>query len=203
MPRNIEIKARVDDLDALAARVAAIATSGPTAIAQDDTFFPCPAGRLKLRELADGTGQLIFYQRADEEGPKASFYVLSPTDSPASLRAVLTQAHGQAGRVVKQRTLYLVGRTRVHLDRVQGLGDFMELEVVLADDEPPQDGVDEAHALMAQLGIAPQALVQGAYRDLLGAGDGPGGMRTKPGLVMRRSPGTDGAGQDCKSQVNS
>ena len=77
MPRNIEIKARVDDLDALAARVAAIATSGPTAIAQDDTFFPCPAGRLKLRELADGTGQLIFYQRADEEGPKASFYVLS------------------------------------------------------------------------------------------------------------------------------
>ena len=61
MPRNIEIKARVDDLDALAARVAAIATSGPTAIAQDDTFFPCPAGRLKLRELADGTGQLIFY----------------------------------------------------------------------------------------------------------------------------------------------
>ena len=92
---------------------------------------------------------------------------LSPTDSPASLREVLTQAHGQVGRVVKQRTLYLVGRTRVHLDRVQGLGDFMELEVVLADDEPPQDGVDEAHALMAQLGIAPQALVQGAYRDLL------------------------------------
>jgi adenylate cyclase class IV len=114
MPRNIEIKARVDDLDALAARVAAIATSGPTAIAQDDTFLPC-----------------------------------------------------QVGRVIKQRTLYRVGCTRVHLDRVQGLGDFMELEVVLADDEPRRGGIDEAHALMARLGIAPQALVQGAYRDLL------------------------------------
>ncbi|MCA6215899.1 hypothetical protein KGA65_04995 [Ideonella sp. B7] len=56
MPRNIEIKARVDDLKTLAARTAAIATSGSTAIAQDDTFPRCEAGRLKLREFADGTG---------------------------------------------------------------------------------------------------------------------------------------------------
>lgn len=94
--------------------------------------------------------------------------LLSPTDSPASLRAVLTQAHGQAGRVVKQRTLYLVGRTRVHLDRVQGLGNFMALEVVLADVALPQTGVDEAQALMARLGISAQSLVQGAYHDPLG-----------------------------------
>ena len=174
MPRNIEIKARVADLPALEARAAAIADSGPVAIAQDDTFFRCDAGRLKLRAFADGTGELIFYRRADAGGPKTSSYFLSPTPAPDSLRDLLARAHGTAGRVRKQRTLYLVGRTRVHLDRVEGLGDFMELEVVLADDEAEDDGVREARALMARLGIADKALVSGAYVDLLRAGGAAG-----------------------------
>ena len=167
MPRNIEIKARVADMDALAARVAAIADAGPEQIPQDDTFFRCDDGRLKLRTYADGTGHLIFYRRPDEDGPKLSFYVLSPTASPDTLREALTHANGQQGRVIKHRTLYRVGRTRVHLDRVQGLGDFMELEVVLADDEAPAAGVSEAQALMLSLGIASDDLVEQAYVDLL------------------------------------
>jgi predicted adenylyl cyclase CyaB len=169
MARNIEIKAWVDDLDALEARTAAIADAGPTAIAQDDTFFRCPApgDRLKLRAFADGTGELIFYRRPDAAGPKTSFYVLSPTRSPDTLREVLALAHGLAGRVRKQRTLYLVGRTRVHLDRVEGLGDLMELEVVLADGDDAAAGEREAHALMARLGIDACRLVDGAYVDLL------------------------------------
>jgi predicted adenylyl cyclase CyaB len=167
MARNIEIKAHVADLNALAARTAAIADSGPVPIAQDDTFFRCDNGRLKLRVFEDGTGELIFYRRADQGGPKQSSYVLAPVTSPDTLREALTLAYGQAGRVVKQRTLYLVGRTRVHLDRVAGLGDFMELEVVLADDEAPAAGVREAQALMLSLGIAPGDLVEQAYVDLL------------------------------------
>ena len=95
--------------------------------------------------------------------------MLSPTGSPDTLRDALTLANGQEGRVVKHRTLFMVGRTRVHLDRVQGLGDYMELEVVLADHEAIEDGVREAHALMARLGIAQDCLVTGAYHDLLRA----------------------------------
>jgi len=117
----------------------------------------------------DGHGELIFYRRPDADGPKVSFYVLSPTASPDTLREALTLANGQEGRVVKHRTLFLVGRTRVHLDRVQGLGDFMELEVVLADDETPEAGVREAHELMARLRVPAEALVTGAYHDLLRA----------------------------------
>ena len=169
MARNIEIKARVADMPALAARAAAIADSGPVEIPQDDTFFGCANGRLKLRVFEGGHGELIFYRRPDADGPKVSFYVLSPTESPDTLREALTLANGQEGRVVKHRTLFLVGRTRVHLDRVQGLGDYMELEVVLADGEPAEDGVREAHALMARLGLAPDSLVTGAYHDLLRA----------------------------------
>lgn len=167
MARNVEIKARIDSVDALVPRAAAIATGGPERIVQDDTFFPCPNGRLKLRAFDATSGQLIFYARPDRAGPKESFYILSPTASPDTLRDALTAAHGTIGRVRKVRTLFLVGRTRVHLDRVEGLGDFLELEVVLRDGEPTDAGVAQAHTLMARLGVAPDALIEGAYLDLL------------------------------------
>ena len=167
MPRNVEIKARLDNFSAVAAKAAALADHGPIAIAQDDTFFRCDHGRLKLRVFSELEGELIFYRRTDRQGPKESFYVRSPTASPATLREALTLAHGEIGRVIKDRTLYLVGRTRVHLDKVQGLGEFLELEVVLEDGEPLEAGVQEAHRLMKELGVVPSQLVGGAYVDLL------------------------------------
>jgi predicted adenylyl cyclase CyaB len=171
MARNIEIKARIDSVERVALIAAKLADTGPVEIAQDDMFFRCEnsADRLKLRTFASDHAELIFYRRANSSGPKESFYLISPTTTPDTLRESLTQAWGQAGRVRKQRRLFIVGRTRVHLDRVEGLGEFLELEVVLNEGEPPEDGVAEAHALMAQLGIAPDQLVQGAYVDLLRA----------------------------------
>ena len=83
------------------------------------------------------------------------------------MRTVLSLAYGEAGRVRKNRTLYLVGRTRIHLDRVEGLGHFLELEVVLSDDESSQAGVEIAQNLMRQFGIEPAQLIKGAYVDLL------------------------------------
>jgi len=165
--RNVEIKARIASVGALSPKVAALADQGPIELEQDDTFFTCERGRLKLRAFSAAEGQLIFYQRPDQTGPKESFFVLSPTASPDTLREALTLALGHAGRVRKHRTLYLVGRTRVHLDRVERLGDFLELEVVLRPDESAEAGVKEARALMAVLGIADDQLIDGAYVDLL------------------------------------
>ena len=71
------------------------------------------------------------------------------------------------GRVVKQRTLFLVGRTRVHLDRVEGLGDWMELEVVLSEAERAEHGAVEAQALLASLQVDATQLVGRSYVDLL------------------------------------
>jgi predicted adenylyl cyclase CyaB len=169
MARNIEIKARIACVAALTSRVAALADAGPTVLTQDDTFFPCPNGRLKLRELSPTQGQLIFYQRPDTAGPKISHYDITPTDAPAALRRTLGLALGECGRVRKARILYRCGRTRVHLDRVAGLGDFLELEVVLDDTEDEAAGLAEAHALLAALGLGRQQLVAGAYVDLLAA----------------------------------
>ncbi len=173
MPRNVEIKARIGDLETLARRAAALADQGSVEIVQDDTFFPCPNGRLKLRTFADGVGELILYQRADEAGPKESRFERVPVPDAAALRELLARAYGTAGRVRKERTLYLAGRTRLHLDRVEGLGDFLELEVVLAEGEPVAAGVAEARALLGRLGISDTQLVEGSYRDLLAAEELP------------------------------
>lgn len=167
MARNVEIKARIASVQALVPKAAALATEGPIGIVQDDTFFRCDNGRLKLRAFSTSSGELIFYRRPDRHGPKESFYLRSSTTEPDTLRESLALAYGQAGRVRKHRTLFLAGRTRIHLDRVEGLGDFLELEVVLAEGETSEGGVREAHELMAALGIEPSQLIEGAYVDLL------------------------------------
>jgi predicted adenylyl cyclase CyaB len=168
MARNVEIKAHIQSIDALTDRVAAIADSGPIEIKQDDTFFRCETGRLKLRAFSSDEGELIFYRRANEHGPKESFYLRSSTSTPDTLRESLSLAYGEVGRVRKHRTLFIVGRTRVHLDNVQGLGHFLELEVVLQEGEQAEAGVREAHDLMNRLGVQPSQLIDAAYMDLLG-----------------------------------
>lgn len=166
MARNIEIKARVASIETLLPIAIALADHGPEPIAQDDTFFACASGRLKLRTFADGHGELIAYERPDAAGPMTSDYIITPVDDPDALRDTLTRALGVTGRVVKQRTLLLVGRTRVHLDRVEGLGEFLELEVVLRDGEDAAHGVAEAQGLLERLQVDASQLVCGAYVDL-------------------------------------
>lgn len=168
MPRNIEIKARIASVEALLPRAQAVAGGGEAElIVQDDSFFTVPHGRLKLRQFADGSAELIHYHRADTADAKASDYVRVPVPEPAALREALARACGLAGRVRKQRWLLLAGPTRIHLDRVHGLGDFMELEVVLHDDQGDAEGTAIAEALMRELGLADAERLAGAYLDLL------------------------------------
>jgi predicted adenylyl cyclase CyaB len=167
MPRNIEIKARIASIEELLPRVARLADRGPEHIEQDDTFFACANGRLKLRTQPGCAGELIYYRRDDESGPKQSFYLRSAVTTPDILRESLSMAYGEAGRLRKHRVLFHRGRTRIHLDRVAGLGDFLELEVVLADDEDPDAGMREARDLLARFGIDEEQLVAGAYVDLI------------------------------------
>uniref|UniRef100_A0A8C6U9B9 Si:ch211-156b7.4 n=1 Tax=Neogobius melanostomus TaxID=47308 RepID=A0A8C6U9B9_9GOBI len=153
MPSNVEIKATVSDPGKFAEKSSELSESEGAIIRQHDTFFNCSTGRLKLRDFMDGTGQLIFYERPDTDGPKLSRYSISPTNDPSTLRAVLSDALGVKGEVRKERRLFLIGQTRVHLDTVEGLGHYMELEVALN--------------LMDQLGVSQESLVTGAYMDLI------------------------------------
>ncbi len=170
MPANIEIKARVSDPDHLQARAAALSDVPVQVIPQEDTFFNVPRGRLKLRQVSPEEGQLVYYERPDREGPKRSNYLLAPTTEPESLKRALTAALGVRGVVRKTRRLFLSGQTRIHLDEVEGLGHFMELEVVLTPGQSDAEGMAVAEDLMRQLGVEPADLLEGAYMDMLEQG---------------------------------
>jgi adenylate cyclase len=167
MPSNIEIKARVQDFGALRARAERLSDTPVEVIPQVDTFFPTAKGRLKLRELGPDSAQLIYYERPNEEGPKRSDYCIFETPRPEALRSLLVSALGLRGTVKKVRYLYLIGQTRVHLDDVEGLGHFMELEVVLRPGQSGAEGQAIAQGLIFELGIRSTDLLEGAYVDLL------------------------------------
>jgi len=171
MARNVEIKAAVKDFARITAALAALSAAAPTRLVQEDTFFRSPRGRLKLRKLTATSGELIYYERPDGTAPRESNYVLVPTAESDRLRDMLAAAYGIIGVVRKRRTVRMVDRTRVHLDDVEGLGTFVELEVVLGDGEPAESGVVEARRLMAALGIQEDQLVSRAYIDLLQSRD--------------------------------
>ncbi len=165
--RNIEIKARVEDLSAVAGRAAALADTAPEIIEQEDTYFHCPEGRLKLRRFTEETGELIFYERPDASGPRESRYVRSPTAAAATLRTALERAFGIRGVVRKTRTLYLVGATRIHLDEVEDLGSFVEIEVALEPGQGEAAGAAVARDIMDKLGLREDGLEGRSYIDLV------------------------------------
>ncbi len=168
MPRNVEVKVRAHDLDSLATRAKAMGAEERGVLRQVDTYFKAE-GRLKLREM-DASAELIRYSRPDVSGLRTSNYTIMPVADPESVK----RTHEITIVVAKTRTLLMLGRTRVHLDRVEGLGDFLELEVMLSDGEDEANGRREAEAILRSLGIAEAERVAGSYSDLL--------------LAPRRSP---------------
>jgi adenylate cyclase class IV len=171
LARNVEIKARVQDLSEIRTNVAALASGPGEIINQTDTFFVVPQGRLKVRAFPDGSGELISYQRSNKPGPRESVYTRVPCQDAPALVGALSSVLVVRGVVVKRREVFLVGRTRVHLDQVERLGCFVELEVVLSQGERVEEGQREAQALLQSLEIPSAALVAEAYVDLLEATD--------------------------------
>ena len=167
MPANIEIKARVHDFKSLQQKVELLSDAPCQVIQQEDTFFNCQNGRIKLRELGPHRGQLVYYLRPDISGPKHAEYKIFETDDPAGLKTILTEAYGVRGVVSKVRYLFMVGQTRIHLDDVKGLGTFIELEVVLQADQTDTEGQAIAENLMHRLGILESDLIDTAYMDLI------------------------------------
>ncbi|KAI1709847.1 CYTH domain-containing protein [Ditylenchus destructor] len=170
MPRNVEVKARVEDLKQLLDKAADLCEqSQAEVLKQHDTFFNSPNGRLKLREFVgtDGPSELIFYDRPDEEGPKISDFVKVSIEDASGLKEALRKSMGIKGELKKIRHLFIKGQTRIHVDQVEGLGDFMELEVCLKDDQDLSEGQRIADDLLEKLGIPKSALISGAYIDAL------------------------------------
>jgi predicted adenylyl cyclase CyaB len=168
MPRrNIELKARLADLDAARRTACTLATSRLPDEHQTDTYFFCQHGRLKLREIQGGTAQLVEYLRDDVPGTRRSNYRLLEVSEPVLLREMLAAALGVRVVVEKQREIFLLEQTRIHLDQVRGLGSFLEFEAVLADGQSEVEGHEVVAKLTQTFGLRPHDFVPTSYADLL------------------------------------
>jgi len=165
--RNVEIKARLKAPADTLKKARKLTSAEPEILSQIDIFFTCPNGRLKLRILSPGYGELIFYQRSDTTEPVLSTYSRYPVKAPSELRELLSQSLGVLGTVQKKRTLLQIEQTRIHIDEVEKLGNFIELEVVLAPEQTVDQGQLIATQLMQHLQIRDEDLIDCAYIDLL------------------------------------
>jgi predicted adenylyl cyclase CyaB len=167
MPSNIEIKTRVPCFPKTLQLAQKISDVPVQIFDQEDTFFRVAKGRLKLRVINNSKAELIFYERSDHPEPKESNYRIFPVQDPPLLKTILMDALGIQGVVKKRRQLFLLGQTRIHLDDVEGLGQFVELEYVLQPSESLEDGLKVVREIMAKLQINEENLLAGAYLDLL------------------------------------
>ena len=167
MNSNIEIKARARDFALQKELAAAISDTPEELLCQEDTFFNASKGRLKLRMFSEDRGELIYYERNNISGPKLSNYSVLKTDDPSRLKEMLASALGVYGVVRKKRHLFIVGQTRIHLDEVEDLGCFIELEVVMQPGQTADQCLDTANHIMETMQIHQADLIDVAYIDLL------------------------------------
>lgn len=179
---NIELKARCEDLGRLRERCESLGAESQDPERQIDTYFRVAHGRLKLRESLQSGPELIFYVRADVAGARESHYQLYRVEDAEGLKAILEKALGVKAVVAKRREIYLIGNVRVHLDKVQDLGSFVELEGIVENLAELVYVGDEVQRLRQALGIEDHALVKESYSDLIGtAGVSRGPRDDRPG----------------------
>jgi adenylate cyclase class IV len=203
---NLELKVRTDAAGlALAQQRLVAAGIARRELEQIDTYFAARQGRLKLREInavgEEPAAELIAYARPSVVGPRWSTYHRLPiaVAQVAALRAALATTIGVAVVVAKRREVGIRERTRVHLDRVEGLGYFVELETVVASEDHRAGAADELAATAAWLGLAvagPDVIAE-SYADLLLAAQPPATTRRGANGHERRSgatPDSEGRG---------
>lgn len=164
MATNLELKARISSLEASHEQARRLGARFDGVLEQRDTYFRVPRGRLKLRECAGGTPELIFYEREESAGERWSSYERVPVAEAGPLANILGLAGGILAVVKKTRSVYVYRNARIHLDDVSGLGAFLEFEVVGA--ESP-----ESYLLMSLLrdsfGVREEMIFRGSYSDMI------------------------------------
>ena len=163
---NIEIKARCADPERVREVLRQRHARSAGTDHQVDTYFRVREGRLKLRE-GNIEKALIYYRRPDQAGPKQSDVVLYPVQHAAELHAVLAAALGELVTVDKRREIYYVGNVKVHIDQVEGLGGFVEIEAAGGEHADRDVLLRQCREYMEAFGIGDAELVAESYSDLL------------------------------------
>jgi homotetrameric cytidine deaminase len=182
--RNVELKASDPDPARTLELALKLGASDEGEISQRDTYFGGSRARVKLREQTPGEDELIAYRRPDGDDAKVSDYLRVEVTDAAALKEALDAAYGTKVVVAKKRRLLLWENVRIHLDEVEGLGAYMELEGLVDgdDDGPARERVER---LRRELEIDDANLVAAGYSDLLL--DSPKALLEAARAVMRNA----------------
>ncbi len=182
--RNVEFKARDGDPAGTLERALAAGAADSGVLHQVDTYFQAQRGRLKLREQGDDAW-LIPYERDDSAQARVSSYELVAVADPSALKAALAGAVGVEVVVEKQRRLLLLDNVRIHLDEVDGLGSFVEIEALVSEDLDAEYA--RVAALREQLAISEDAIVAEGYAQLLARAGADAELVAAAGHVAARA----------------
>ena len=134
---------------------------------QTDTYFHCENGRLKLRE-GNIENSLIFYKRENKAGPKVSEVTISKIANDHHIKDVLTKAYGVFIEVKKEREIYFIENIKFHIDQLQDLGNFVEIEAIDSTGQLTKEELEEqCKQFLTLFDIKPEDLITDSYSDLL------------------------------------
>ncbi|MDE0503485.1 MAG: class IV adenylate cyclase, partial [Candidatus Poribacteria bacterium] len=164
--RNLELKAEYESIELVHANLKALEAKCSGNLCQVDTYFNVPKGRLKLREVKGYGGTLVYYERPDSAGSRYSRYQLCDIENHTTFKQMMSDVLGVKVVVEKNRELWFYGNTRIHLDKVLNLGEFIELETVIRDQSEAEALAEHNHVKDA-LHISAAILIPVSYCDLL------------------------------------
>jgi adenylate cyclase class IV len=165
MARNVEIKAPLDDLDAARVVLAGLGARPAGTIEQVDRYYELDGGRrVKLRTVPGRPAELISYRRPEDTGVRGSDYEVTPVRDGDT--CTVPKTHPLV-IVRKRRELHLIDNVRVHLDRVDGLGTFLELEAVIDAGHDEATCRRQVAAITSALGLGESSLIRASYAELL------------------------------------
>jgi predicted adenylyl cyclase CyaB len=164
----VEIKAKIQNLELIRKKIVQVNANKKGKFHQFDTYFNVAKGRLKLREIKEKrNAQLIYYDRENTSEPKKSKILMIEISTPKELKKILRKTLGVKTTVKKIREIYDYQGIKIHLDRVEGLGTFLEFEKeTLNNKKATEKGGKDLKELLQKLGIPETDLLSGSYSDI-------------------------------------
>jgi adenylate cyclase, class 2 len=164
---NVEIKARCSNAERVRNYLLTNNADFKGTDFQTDTYFNVKNGRLKLRE-GNIENNLIYYERENQAGPKSSSFILTKIPDADKLKESLASADGIKVVVKKKREIYYIKNVKFHIDEVDGLGDFVEIEAGNIDVDLSKDELQQqCEFYMQQFDIEEKNLIEVSYSDML------------------------------------
>ena len=165
--KNIEIKARYTKTVRIHETLKTIEAEFSRTEIQTDTYYNVENGRLKIREIVSGPSQLVHYFRENKAGPRPSWYEIVRLREVKKVKARLLKEHGLLGIVKKKREIWIWENVRIHLDEVDGLGGFIELEAIVDRKEDVKGDEARVRWLMEKIVIKEKDLIAVSYIDMV------------------------------------